>query len=192
MFHLPRFNSDHLPILLRTDPKSVRQRPHFRCENWWQLKEGCQEVCVKAVENGGSDWEQTRRSFKKEVKEWVGKDVSPDSMLKKIESDMLLLNSSLPTVEVTQKELELQREQTKILLMHEWLWKQRSRINWIAEGDCNSRFFHATAVARKRRNTIRAVQLQDGTWETSEKGIRRAFQDQFGDIYKGSDVIPVW
>lgn len=122
----------------------------------------------------------------------MGKDVSPDSMLKKIESDMLLLNSSLPTVEVAQKELELQREQTKILLINEWFWEQRSRINWMAEGDCNSRFFHATAVARKRRNIIRAIQLQDGTWETSEKGIRRAFQDHFGDIYKGSDVIPVW
>lgn len=52
VFHLPRFNSDHMPILIRTNPKPIRARHVFRCENWWNLKEGFEEVCQKAALNG--------------------------------------------------------------------------------------------------------------------------------------------
>lgn len=45
VFHLPRFSSDHLPILVRTQPIAIRKKPPFRCENWWGLKDGFGEVC---------------------------------------------------------------------------------------------------------------------------------------------------
>lgn len=34
IFHLPRFGSDHLPILLRTEPRPIRGKRKFRYENW--------------------------------------------------------------------------------------------------------------------------------------------------------------
>ena len=53
VFHLPRFNSDHLPIIIRTNPRVTRQRPDFRCESWWDLREGFKEVCLMAAQKGG-------------------------------------------------------------------------------------------------------------------------------------------
>lgn len=191
VFHLPRFNSDHLPVLLRPNPKPVRRMPPFRCENWWTLREGFDQVCVLAVEKGGSDWNSTRRHFKREVRTWVAKDKSPDYMLRQVENEMLILNAAVPTEETVAKEVHLQRQHAEILLLQERFWHQRARVNWSSFGDSNSRFFHATAVARKRRNSIRAILMENGSWETDEKGIRKAFQQHFTQIYKGTDTVPI-
>ena len=61
IFHLPRFGSDHLPILLRTNAASVRGKPRFRVESWWSQKSGFKEVCKRAAHIGQEDWGATDR-----------------------------------------------------------------------------------------------------------------------------------
>lgn len=34
------------------------------------------------------------------------------------------------------------------------LWRKKSRISWLKEGDSNTKFFHATIVGRRNRNII--------------------------------------
>lgn len=55
IFHLPRFSSDHLPILLRTNPASVRGKLRFRVESLWSLKPRFQEVCRFVTKEGKAD-----------------------------------------------------------------------------------------------------------------------------------------
>lgn len=68
VFHLPRFQSDHLPILIRTQPKRCQHKQKFRCEDWWALREDFPQVCQKAAPPGTVQWEVVRKNFKKEVK----------------------------------------------------------------------------------------------------------------------------
>ncbi len=49
----------------------------------------------------------------------------------------------------------------ELSLQDEIRWKQRSRVQWLKEGDANTRFFHRNACLRKSRNTI--TQLSDGS-----------------------------
>jgi hypothetical protein len=42
-------------------------------------------------------------------------------------------------------------------------------------GDRNNSFFHATTVARRRVNAIKAIQVGDDSWITDEVEIRRSF-----------------
>lgn len=37
-------------------------------------------------------------------------------------------------------------------------WRQRSRCNWIKQGDKNTRYFHACASARVRKNRVTTIQ----------------------------------
>lgn len=50
---------------------------------------------------------------------------------------------------------------TEFQRLDELYWHQRSRIQWLQAGDRNTRFFHTSALIRKRRNTI--SQIVDGT-----------------------------
>lgn len=165
IFHLPRFGSDHLPILLRTDPPSVRGKPKFRVESWWSLKSGFKAVCQRAVPHGQADWTEVKSNLKKEVKVWLGDQPFPEHMLKEVEGKMAVLNAEIPDQHTKWREQDLNREHQQILHLKERYWYQRSRVDRAILGDGNTRYFHAMAVTRKRRNTIRAVQLNSGSWE---------------------------
>lgn len=184
VYHLPRFNSDHLPILLRTKPQSAKKKQSFKCEDWWAYRDGFNEVCSKAAQIGGTDWSAVSKSFKSEVKKWGGGTITPDAMLRETETKMAELLSSDPATICLDEERRLQYEHSKCLQMQESYWAQRSRINWAISGDRNTKFFHATAISRNRRNTIRALQNPDGSWITEEKQILEAFLNHFKTIFQ--------
>lgn len=108
-------------------------------------------------------------------------------MLGKIETEMLELNSRAQTQQTLTRECQLQREHSEYLAMLDIFWHQRSRVSWAQMGDRNTNFFHVTSVVRHRRNQIRSIEQEDGSWETSDKGIRRMFVDHFRQIYEGSE-----
>ena len=47
------------------------------------------------------------------------------------------------------------RELEDVLLKEEVQWRQKSRVKWIKEGDCNSKFFHRVASGRRSRKFIK-------------------------------------
>ena len=49
---------------------------------------------------------------------------------------------------------EAKNRYNALLHSHEVFWKQRAKSFWLKEGDMNSRFFHATTSARKRKNSL--------------------------------------
>lgn len=144
VFHLPRFNSDHLPILIRTDAIQPRKKRSFRCENWWLASEGFKEVCQRSAQSGQENWFQVSSSFKQQVRQWAVKNKSPDVKLKEIEQQMLALN--YVRMDDQSKELEKKLQiNHKCLQLQEYFWHQRARVNWAVHRDQNSRFFHAMA-----------------------------------------------
>ncbi|XP_040998143.1 uncharacterized protein LOC121244182 [Juglans microcarpa x Juglans regia] len=74
------------------------------------------------------------------------------------------LQESDPYLTILHEHSKAREEVQKWLQRDELMWKQRSRVLWLREGDSNSKFFHSKASTRRRRNNI--VQLQDdsGNW----------------------------
>ena len=51
-----------------------------------------------------------------------------------------------------------------MLIDEEIYWKQRSRADWLREWDKNTKFFHAKASARKKKNKVWGVENSQGVW----------------------------
>ncbi|KAJ3690527.1 hypothetical protein LUZ61_019691 [Rhynchospora tenuis] len=62
----------------------------------------------------------------------------------------------------------------KIIAMKRIKWKQRSGLNWLKFGDCNSNFFHLNASSRRALNNINYVEV-DGQRFHDQVDIAREF-----------------
>lgn len=119
-----------------------------------------------------------------EVRKWNDGSDNPNRMLTKVEAEMATLLSQDPHSVSQEEERKLQAEHNRVLLIQDYYWHQRARVNWGISGDRNTAFFHAAAITRKRVNTIRAILLPNGEWITEGKDIRDAFIVHFKSIYK--------
>ena len=71
----------------------------------------------------------------------------------------------------------------RLLCMEETFWKQKSRVQWLQEGDKNTKFFHAVAKDNHRRHMIRKIQLEDGTWVEDQDAIGDAGWKFFESVF---------
>ncbi|XVF09026.1 hypothetical protein REPUB_Repub07fG0055100 [Reevesia pubescens] len=169
VYNLPRMCSDHNPILFCSEigqPPSREARP-FRFEAAWLLhsdfsnvfKEGwssrslCIADSVKAVTTRVKKWkdEVFGNIFHKKRK-----------LLRRIEG---IQSSGFYgfSVRLHQLEDELLQEYQQILDQEELLWLQKSRLDWIYNGERNTKFFHLTTLIRRNRNRIGRLKIE-GTW----------------------------
>lgn len=165
VFHLPRFQSDHLPILLRTKPKLIKRKPNFRCEDWWSHRPGFKELCAKATYEGGEDWENTRNSFKHEIRNWEDGFKRPDDMLAEIDKKMKEVLMKDPTPENQEREKRLNTEHIECLRL-------------VAVNE-RSRYVQKILTGSKGRVSIRQL------WETETTNFstQRLHQGKGGQLF---------
>lgn len=106
---------------------------------------------------------------------------------------MLVNNLAQASAENFCEEKELQKKYNACLHQINTYWFQRTRLRWKLEGDLNTAFFHVTTNARRRKNTIHMLQLQDGTWTIESSRIRMELVRHFKTIYCEADnSTPYW
>ena len=72
----------------------------------------------------------------------------------------------------------------EILYREEMMWLQRARVDWLKEGDMNTKFFHLRSVWRSCKNKIKRLRKVDGNWCTNGNELAQLATDFFGDLYK--------
>lgn len=68
----------------------------------------------------------------------------------------------------------------------ECIWKQKSRIEWLATTDLNTRYFHLSTIIRRRRNNIEMLKTGEGGWITERDQIGNHVVDFFQKLYDSS------
>lgn len=83
-----------------------------------------------------------------------------------LKSELEAIKYEMRTGESINKEAYIVSELDEWRLREELLWKQRSKVDWIKDGDCNTKFFHSKATQRKKRNSISKLNNDLGEWVT--------------------------
>lgn len=55
------------------------------------------------------------------------------------------------------------KEYKTVLNQEEMIWFQKARTHWISEGENNTRYFHITALNKRRKNKINMLKI-NGSW----------------------------
>ena len=94
--------------------------------------------------------------------------------------------SNFPNAFLINLENQLQLELETILDQERDLWMLKSRINWMIQRDCNTSFYHVSALARRKRNHIASVMDERGQWITDGGEVREHFRKGFVSLYTTS------
>ncbi|CAL2229041.1 unnamed protein product [Prunus armeniaca] len=185
--HLPRTTSDHNPIKIKLSSRfvvSLHLRP-FRFEAMWmqheQFNEFISNVWGQAV---GSALDKTYYL----VQPLKGWNVNVFGHLKKRKACLLARLNGIQkdlcrgsNTFLSKLEISLIEEYNCVLEQEAMLWKQKSRLQWLQEGDRNTKFFHLTTIIRRRRNKIERLKNNEGVWveEAQDiKGLAMAYFEQ--------------
>lgn len=75
-------------------------------------------------------------------------------------------------------------------------WKQKSRIQWLQEGDRHTKFFHLTTIIRRRWNKIERLKYNEGVLVEEAENIKAFAVEFFMELFNQPspdgfvDVIP--
>ncbi|KAL9671743.1 hypothetical protein QQ045_009316 [Rhodiola kirilowii] len=132
-------------------------------------------ACLKRCAEGLDAWN----------KENFGKVKNKISQLKK---EIRRVKEMHRTEEVISQEAALCAELDEWLLREELLQKQRSRANWLREGDRNTRFFHLKVSHRRQVNRIDKLKDHTDTWISGDKELCNLVVSHFSSLFKSSRV----
>ncbi|KAH7864775.1 hypothetical protein Vadar_033674 [Vaccinium darrowii] len=192
--HLDAIGSDHSALLLHLHGTYSQFRAPFRFDARWAQEEDIGSVIQHAwnTQVQGSHFFNVHQKIKAcrvSIQNWKKRK---------------RLNSGQKIAELKQQVLSIQNEQDmhsrgrlqelKGQLSKEWdneemFWKQKSRINWLRQGDKNTSFFHASVLQRRARNQITGIENPAGDWVSGRTEIMGEFQQYFEGLFSANPEL---
>ncbi|XP_056688793.1 uncharacterized protein [Spinacia oleracea] len=80
-------------------------------------------------------------------------------------------------------EARLRRDLDEVLDREEAHWYQKSRVEWIKNGDRNTTFFHLSTIVRRWRNKIAAIKGNKGDWVFDSQSVKDIIVGYFTDLF---------
>lgn len=184
---LPNVVSDHAPLLLSCSNEATPRRK-FKMELFWMTNPEASEIIRSSWKVGGTNvgqnplvaFQQNSKHIHLKLRTWHC------SKFTDIEQQLYCCNNSVLFLDQIEEHRDLTNFERRFRIMArerayllsciiESRWHHRSRCKWLQVGDKNTRFFHAFASARHRRNRISSITVNDQLL-TDESQIREAFK----------------
>jgi hypothetical protein len=165
---LPRPTSDHHPLMIMAST-TIPNPSHFRFENSWLLDPTFLPTTLARWSSGlpardaALDLAASVKRFRSAAKVWKRDHRFIPHLENNCHFIIALFDFQEESRRLAAGEIELREEARKNLELSVCRsaahWKQRGKFRAIQEGDENTRFFHARASQRHRRNQIRALDV---------------------------------
>ncbi|XP_074293045.1 uncharacterized protein LOC141619941 [Silene latifolia] len=86
-------------------------------------------------------------------------------------------------------EARLRRELDEVLDQEEALWHQKSRMEFIKDGDKNTSYFHVSTLVRRWRNRITSLRNGNGDWVDEPADVKKIVVDYYKWLYTEKQPI---
>uniref|UniRef100_A0A0V0IXC5 Putative ovule protein n=1 Tax=Solanum chacoense TaxID=4108 RepID=A0A0V0IXC5_SOLCH len=194
---LHKVTSDHTPILLQSGNWEPR-RSYFKFENWWLQTEGFLDRVKmwwnSIVCEGRPDFILAfkLRALKDKLKEWAKTSngnlaMQKQNILAKLAELEEIQDQRVLTEVETLSKAELLVDFESIAKCEEIAWRQRSRVNWLKQGDNNTKFFHRSANAHRRYNNIDELMV-DGEATKNPEVITKEIEKFYQRLYTETET----
>ena len=193
MIHRSMAASDHcllsLSLRVRGPRRAIKRR--FMFEEMWTREESCREV----IESAWDPWncspamsiQKRLQRCKGRLQDWNYKVFGNVNRVLKQKQRRLQQLEELNLLHESAEEIQgLKKEINEVLFREELMWNQRSRALWIKCGDRNTKFFHATANNRQRKNKIEGICDPQGRWREDRVVVENIILEYFTEIYSTS------
>jgi exonuclease III len=189
-------HSDHRPIIINTHGVEKARRspargmvPRFEAkwlaeeeyativENAWDMEVyGHQKGVMGAVKgilgelvdwnrNKLGDLEKRISKIKKELEVWRKKGIGPEQVRRE---------------EILRFKLSRLEEQKELY------WKQRAHVQWMKNGDRNTKYFHSAASERRKINRIKKLRREDGSVVEDEGAMKDVVTNYFVNLFSSN------
>eukprot|EP00253_Pinus_taeda_P001856 PITA_01856 len=193
---LPVAGSDHWPIKLEIDLKQSPPNKPFRFEAFWLRNEGLMEkleewwrTSDQRGKNKMHTFQLKLKEMKNKIKKWnkeeFGNIIEEKKRLEQRMEELQQMDilegiqeERIKEEGMTLNQLEERRKQEEIL------WKQKSRVQWLREGERNTKFFHKVMVQHRQRNRIFSIKNQEGQRVLQHEEIEKVLVNHFKDILR--------
>jgi ribonuclease HI/exonuclease III len=183
--------SDHWPIQLWVDIQATPGKKPFRFEQFWLDHPDFQQNIQKwweqaAIPNGSKmyKFQQKLKNLKQKLKSWnkhtFGNIFDSQKELKQqMEEIQRKIRDQGLTEALKEQEMKVSQHLETRKKQEEILWKQKSRIVWLKEGERNTSFFHRTAIQRRHSNKITQLTSEDGAIIQSHEDLEKTLIAHF-------------
>jgi hypothetical protein len=183
-----------------------REDKMFRYEVMWERHDGFKPLLRQAWTQGGKaltlgELQEKICAVTDSLKTWGS------STFGGVRKEICILRDELkkmreePTrVGPTHAEIKTVNRLVELDHREEVMWRQRSRVQWLAEGDKNTRFFHLRANQWKRKNKVASLRKPSGDLTEDPKEMADATTKFYRDLYQSEgtedmaavlDTVPV-
>uniref|UniRef100_A0A803NW04 Reverse transcriptase domain-containing protein n=1 Tax=Cannabis sativa TaxID=3483 RepID=A0A803NW04_CANSA len=193
--HLDFFRSDHRAIAVTVQPlnqlpQQVRRKSRFRFEKLWLTDAEAaaiikQNWCTSSTATAVESFLNNLESCSSSLQTWhTRKYGNMKQEITTMQQKISALNHS--TNRSTESMEELKNSETildDLLAQEETYWQQRSRVDWMQNGDQNTKFFHAHATSRRNNNSIKSLENAAGVIDYSKQGMTAIISDYFQELF---------
>ncbi|KAL4301928.1 hypothetical protein GQ457_10G020040 [Hibiscus cannabinus] len=168
VYNLEQLGSDHRPIMLdtRNSVSGHQSRPYRYMPMWndhpdFQYFLNQNWCSDKSLEENIVHFQSASRKWNREVFGHIGKQKS--LLLARLRGiEHVLQTSDSPFL--SNLEVYLKNELNLGLKQEEDMWRQKSRMQWIKDGDRNTSYYHASTMLRRRYNVVRMFDIGEDDW----------------------------